>query len=33
VADAEHGAVPFRTVLAGDGPWCIAVPDGRLALP
>ena len=28
----REGHVPFRTVLAGDGPWTIAVPDGELEL-
>lgn len=29
---ARAGAVPFRTVLQGEGPWRLVVPDGALDL-
>jgi hypothetical protein len=32
VVRASDDAVPFRTVLAGVGPWTITAPDGRLEL-
>lgn len=32
VVQRDAAAVPFRTVLQGDGPWTITVPSGRLSL-
>lgn len=32
VVQLDDEALPFRTVLSGDGPWTIAVPRGELVL-